>query len=372
MGEVAAKPKVASVAIELTPHCNQKCDYCYNEWREDNGSALGGASTEQLLGRIDRMAAAWDIDHFTLTGGEPFARHDVFEVIERARTHGIRVQMISNGGLITEAIAARLSQLGVTYVQITLDGPDAALHEEHVGRGHFEKTLAGIRALRVHGVMVIGCIVITKKNAHRTGETLALFHSLGVRQISLSRFSPAGYAASFAAQLLCTRDELTVAFEQALPYATGQAVEGKMHLAVTMPVPPCAVEVERFAPIQFGVCPIGTSAQELALGPDGKLRNCTLHRAAIGGVADVLDPAVDLRDLLRAPEITEYRRKSPEFCAGCLHEKTCAGGCGAAAEWVLGDARATPDPFVWQHIDDAFGARLAQARDGKRRLDVIL
>jgi radical SAM protein with 4Fe4S-binding SPASM domain len=363
------RPAVSSVAIELTPHCNQKCDYCYNAWREDNGAAMGGSSPARVLSRIDRLCEAFDIDHFTVTGGEPFSRHDVFDVLARIRAHGAGTQIISNGGLVTDAIAARLAPLRPSYVQITLNGPDAALHEEHVGPGHFDKTLAGIRTLARHGVNVVGCVVITKKNAAFTRETLSLFRSLGVREIALSRFSPAGYAASKAAELLCTRDELTLALEQAHPAAT----EHGMSLLATMPVPPCAFEVERWPAIRFGVCAIGSSAQEFALGPDGRLRNCTLHGDAIDGAGDVLDLSIDaLRALVRSDDVVAYKKKIPAFCEGCQHASTCAGGCGAAAQWVLGDARATPDPLVWQHIDDAFGARLARARMGKRRLETIL
>jgi radical SAM protein with 4Fe4S-binding SPASM domain len=113
--------------------------------------------------------------------------------------------------------------------------------------------------------------------------------------------------------------------------------------------------------------------QEFALGPDGKLKNCTLHRTAIGGVADVLDDGVDLAALIRAPEVSQYRRELPEFCQGCLHASTCAGGCGAAAEWVLGHARKFADPFVMQHIDDDLAASLAQQRnDGRTHLEMIL
>jgi len=185
----------------------------------------------------------------------------------------------------------------------------------------------------------------------------------------LSRFSPAGYAARHAAQLLPTRAELITAFEQALPFAR----ERGMNLMSTMPAPPCAVEVERFSPIQFGSCPIGTPLQEFALGADGALRNCTLHRTAIGAVKDVADPAVDLGALLEAIEVTGYRRELPEFCQGCIHASTCGGGCGAAAEWTLGHARRFADPFVMQHIDDDFAARLAEKRrSGRTHLEVIL
>lgn len=366
------RPKIYSLAVEVTAHCNQKCDYCYNEWRDDNGATVGTGDTERLLGRVARVLDAIEVDHVTVTGGEPLARKDLFQLLDAIRARGVGIQMISNGGLVTDALAAKLAPYGIRYVQVTLNGPDAALHEEHVGKGHFAPTLEGVRALRRHGVPVVGCIVVTKKNAPRVAETLELWRSLGATQIALSRFSPAGYAASYAAALLPSRDDLLVAFRQAIPFARDLG----MSIHCTMPVPPCAVEVEELEPIQFGVCPIGTSMQEIALGPDGKLKNCTLHRAAIGGVADVLDPSVDVAVLLRAPEVAEYRKRVPDFCVGCVHASSCGGGCGAAAEWVLGDARRFPDPIVWQHVDDEFAARLASARrtdaDGRRHLEVVV
>jgi radical SAM protein with 4Fe4S-binding SPASM domain len=369
---MSARPKVYSVAIELTAHCNQKCTYCYNEWRDDDGAQIDTADTEKLLGRTRRLLDAFEIDHFTLTGGEPFARSDIWELLDLLRERGQRVQFISNGGLITDRIAQRLSAYDVMYVQVTLNGPDAALHEEHVGEGHFEPTLRGVRAMKKHGVPVVGCVVVTRRNGPVLGKILELWHSLGVTHIALSRFSPAGYAVSHAAKLLPTRASLMESFEQAVPWARDKG----MRIHCTMPVPPCALELADYAPLEFGFCPIGTSMQELALSPDGKLKNCTLHKTAIGGVSDILDPSVDLGALLGAPEITEYRRALPAFCEGCLYAGSCGGGCGAAAQFMLGrdpEDKRFPDPFLWQHVDDDFEARLERERSGgPRRLEVIL
>jgi len=357
-----------SVAVELTPHCNQKCDYCYNAWREDNGSELRQPSTEALLGRVSKILDAIEVERVTLTGGEPFTRHDLFEVLDLLRERRVSVQMISNGGVVTEALAARLAPYQISYVQVTLNGPDAALHEEHVGKGHFEKTLEGIRTLRAHGVPVVGCVVVTRKNARRLGEILALWQSLDVKHIALSRFSPAGYAATHVGALLPTRSDLIEAFDQALPYARDQGFS----ISVTMPVPPCAIDIDGYAPMKFGFCPIGTEVQEFALGPDGRLRNCTLHATPLADV-DILDPSVDLREVLKSPVVTEYRKQLPSFCEGCVHASTCGGGCGAAAFWVLGSARAFPDPLLWQHVDDDFGAHLERLRsDGKRHLTTLV
>ena len=373
------RPKVNAIAIEVTAHCQQKCSYCYNAWREDNGAGLPAGTAKKLLARVDKLLTALDVDHVTITGGEPFARKDVFELLDLVKARGVGIQMISNGGLIDDALAKRLVPYRVSYVQITLDGPTKELHEAHVGEGHFDATIRGIRALVANGVPVIGCTVVTRKNAMHVGATMELFRSLGVHDIALSRFSPAGYAARHAAELLPSRQDLLVAFRQAIPLARGEGGARAMRVTCTMPVPPCAVEVEELAPLRFGTCAIGTSAQELALGPDGKLRHCTLHGKGLGGGRDVLDADVDPVAIVTGSEVRDYKKTLPAFCEGCSHASTCGGGCGAAAEWVLG-SRTLPDPFVWQHVDEAFAKKLADERasassppapGSRRRLEVL-
>ena len=375
------RPKVFAIAIETTAHCQQKCSYCYNAWREDNGAGFDAGAQKKLLARVDKLLTTLDVDHVTVTGGEPFARRDIFELFDLIQARGVKIQIISNGGLVDDALARRLAPYRPSYVQVTLDGPTAELHDEHVGgEGHFEKTIHGIRALVAAKIPVVGCIVVTRKNASRVAETLSLFRALGVSSIALSRFSPAGYAARHVSDLLPSRDDLLVAFRQAIPFARGEGGEGKpaaMRITCTMPVPPCAVDVEEHAPLRFGTCAIGTSMQELALGPDGRLRNCTLHATGLAGGKDVLDDDVDPAAIVTGAEIAAYKKTLPDFCVGCIHASTCGGGCGAAAEWVLG-SRKLPDPLVWQHVDDDFAARLEReraasepGRQARRRLEVL-
>lgn len=362
----AAKPKLPSLALELTAVCNQHCDYCYNEWREDSGKAVGHADTLALLRRVDRFIATFTIDHVTLTGGEPLSHPAFFQVAERFRDAGVGVQVISNGTLITEAKAQALAALKLRFIQVTLNGPDEALHGAHVGAGHFERTVQGVKTLRRAGVPVVGCIVVTKKNAPVVEEIMQLWQSLGVSAVALSRFSPAGYAARHVAQLLPSVTDLEQAFISAQPFGK------RMKLFCTMPVPPCALDTAAFPDIQFGTCPVGTSLQEFSVGPDGKLRHCTLHGYGIGGDLDVGDDAVDLAALMRAPEVTTYRQQHPDFCTGCAHLATCGGGCGAASVWTLGSRREV-DPIVAQHVHDEFARELAYSRrHGRTHLELIM
>ncbi len=361
------RTKVGALAVELTALCNQKCGYCYNGWREDAGKSVGSADGAQLLQRLGRLFTAWEVDHVTLTGGEPLLHPQLFEVLELCAAERVGVQIISNGGIVTEAMARRLGEQRLRFIQVTLNGPDAELHERHVGEGHFAKTLRGVRLLQQAGVPVVGCVVVTRLNARRVGEIFALWRSLGVQHIAFSRFSPAGFAVAQVAELLPGREDLIEALKQAHAFA-----EQGMVVSSTMPIPPCAVEIEEFPKISFGFCAVGSAAgQELALSPRGQLRHCTLHQGALFGGRDVLDDSLDLASLPHSDELTSYRKEVPDLCRGCAHEHTCGGGCGAAAEWVLGHARRFPDPFIQQYLDDDFAARLAEARRGPRRLTLI-
>lgn len=353
-----ARPRRYALAIELTSFCNQKCGYCYNDFREDGGKSIGALPTEQLLALVDKALTEVEFDHVTLTGGEPFARNDFFEVMELVKKHGVGVQIISNGGMITEAIARRLAPYKPSFVQVTLDGASKEQHEAHVGEGHYDKTLRGISLLKMHGVNVCGCIVISRKNAGEVGEILDQFRRLGIRSVALSRFSPSGYAAANVAELLPSRSDMLVALEQ----ANVRGREGKMDLQVTMPMPPCVIEHSDFPNVRFGGCPIGTEMQEFALGPKGELRNCTLHTDVIGQGA-----TESFAELVESPAVMQYRDVTPEFCAPCPHKRTCVGGCGASGVAVLGKDNAL-DPFVAQHVDDAFRAKLKAARKGEAAL----
>ncbi len=341
-----------SLAVELTSSCNQTCGYCYNAWRGDGGREVGALSTERLVAVLDRILGNVDIDHVTFTGGEPFSRRDLFEILDVCRARGVRFQMISNGGLITDALATRVATYRPLSIQVTLNAPDAALHDELVGgSGHFERTLRGIAALHAAGVRVVGCVVVSRKNAHLVGETLDRFASIGVREISFSRFSPSGYATAQLAELLPSRSEIV----RALEAAEDRAIRHRLTVRSTMPIPPCVVEYSDYPHVGFGQCPIGTDMQELTLGPRGELRHCTLHEAPIGSAEDAPDHALDA--LMRAPG---YRDVTPEFCAPCPHFAVCLGGCGAASIAVNGERGL--DPFVGQHVDDVLAARLASER----------
>lgn len=350
---------VYSIAFELTTCCNLRCPHCYNATR-GSPQQVTTHHADVLLQRIERILEAVDLRHATLTGGEPLMHPGLYDAVVRLTGAGVGCQIISNGLLLDAPHALRLKRAGLRGIQLSLHGPDAASHEDYTATpGSFEQTVSAVAAALGVGLHVTGCVVVTRRNAHQVGQALALWKSLGVGRVALSRFSPAGLASRHVARLLPSLPDVVTAFDQALPFA-----KDGMQLFCTMPVPPCAMETKSYDPIRFGCCAVGTSKQEFALGPDGALRICTLHKTPIGGVSDILAEGVDVAALFTHADVTRYRERVPTFCEGCFHAKTCAGGCGAAALSVHG-SRDIPDPFLWQHLDDGFEARLiAESGEG--------
>jgi len=100
---------VRSLQWSVTGRCNFKCRHCYM----DAGSGqLGEISHEAAMSIIDQMDGC-GIGEVLLTGGEPFVRSDIWDIIGRLTEKGIRIdQIYTNGWLVNEKVLDRLSELG--------------------------------------------------------------------------------------------------------------------------------------------------------------------------------------------------------------------------------------------------------------------
>ncbi len=350
MSIITEAPAVRSVALELTTRCNQRCHYCYNAWRAHRDQPHREVTVDLVEAVMERLLDEVPLERITLTGGEPMLHPQIHRIIDRINARDLSVSLISNGGLISPEVARRLADQQVHGVQLTLAGSDAAEHDAVCGDGSFERVLAGIDALATAGVYVSGSLLVTARSAQSASRVLQRFASLGILGIAFNRFNPSGFAMEAAQPLLPTRTQVLVALAAAEEMAHSDGVS----ITCTMPIPPCIVDEEAFPNVAFGTCSAGTMVGEPAVDPDGMLSLCTLQRRPVG---DLLHSG--LTALLESSAARNFREAVPDFCRGCLHESTCLGGCGAAAEWVFGTATAL-DPFVAQHVLADYAERIGR------------
>ena len=104
-----------SVTFETTYACNESCVHCYM----DRGKR--SLSFSKIIEILDQLADAGTL-FISFTGGEFFTRSDALEVIDAAHKRGFVIDILSNGTLIDEEIAAFLGCRRVRRVQLSIYG----------------------------------------------------------------------------------------------------------------------------------------------------------------------------------------------------------------------------------------------------------
>jgi len=122
-----------------TYECNFKCPHC--------GTAAGEAredelKTDEILKAIDSLAEL-GCKIFSVTGGEPLLRKDIFEVLGYAKDKGMTIGIVTNG-YATEDYIPQLKKVGLDSVLVSIDGYGAN-HEKIRGtKGSYEKCLKSL------------------------------------------------------------------------------------------------------------------------------------------------------------------------------------------------------------------------------------
>ena len=144
----AAPPE--TVSIFVTYRCNLRCSMC-SQWGE-SGSAKY-YTHEQLYSHqeLDRLKSLIDDlskwkPTITLFGGEPLMYKGLFDLVRHVKSHGMRINMITNGVML-EHFAPQIVDTGIDEIIWSLDGPED-LHDQIRGRkGTFQRAVRGIKTV---------------------------------------------------------------------------------------------------------------------------------------------------------------------------------------------------------------------------------
>ena len=124
---------------EVTCRCNLHCVMCYTDCFNHPDKIRKELSTDDILLIMDQVAEAGCLE-LCLTGGEPLARPDFFQIYEHAVRIGFLVTLFTNGTLITELVADRLAAHPPHRIEISLHGLTEETFEKiTLGRGSFQR-----------------------------------------------------------------------------------------------------------------------------------------------------------------------------------------------------------------------------------------
>lgn len=106
----------------------------------------------ELTDRIAKLAPPM----LVLTGGDPMMRRDIFDIIERASSQGLRVALSPAATpRLLNTDFAKLRQAGVVSMSLSLDGATQATHDAFRCVPHtFERTLEAARKAKEAGIQL--------------------------------------------------------------------------------------------------------------------------------------------------------------------------------------------------------------------------
>lgn len=139
--------------FEITQKCNLRCQHCYIDFSDAKKHRKPELKTHQVK-KILKDLAKNGVLYLVFTGGEPFLRPDLLELCTYARKLKFDLRIFTNGTLISEAAARKLSQINISAVEISLYGRKDT-HDKITGMpDSFDRVLDSIKLLKKHGIRV--------------------------------------------------------------------------------------------------------------------------------------------------------------------------------------------------------------------------
>jgi uncharacterized protein len=188
---VTSPPQIQLLVVQPTPFCNIDCRYCYLPDRTNKATVA-----EDTLGNLftQVFASGWAAEGLSVVwhAGEPmvlpieFYRR-AFRLVDELRPADVPVShsFQTNGTLIDEAWCRFITDEHIG-IGVSIDGPQRFHDRNRVtrsGRGTFDKTIAGVRLLRRHGVPFHVISVLSSESLAAPQEMFDFYVGEGIENV---------------------------------------------------------------------------------------------------------------------------------------------------------------------------------------------
>ncbi len=178
---------------ETTQACDLACRHCRAEAQpEHDPLALSTEEAKGLLDQVESFGRPRPI--FIFTGGDPFKRPDLFELVRYASEIGLPPAVSPSGTpLLTTDNLRHLKEAGAKAISLSIDGANAERHDDFRRvPGSFLWTTEGWQAARQMGLKLQINTTVTRYNLHNLPNLFQLVQELGAMTWSVFFLVPTG------------------------------------------------------------------------------------------------------------------------------------------------------------------------------------
>jgi len=309
--------------FHITGRCNLRCKHCYRT--EGNVEPLSYEDIisvmeqfKELRKHYNRKHAIKKRGHINLTGGEPFIRKDIKQILSymgENREH-FSYGILSNGSFLDDELITLLKNTNVAFVQLSLDGKQET-HDELRAPGDYERVLSTAKRLEKSGIKTYISFTANQKNFRDLPYIAKECRKRRITKLWSDRIVPIGNGEDFK-ELTITAD-LFQKYVKTLKKAQGNWFTKLLY-------PKTQVTMNRalqflYSKGSYYCCSAGNSL--ITVDEFGNIMPCRRMPILCGNIKDST-----LRDIYENHEVFKDLRieQIPSECSLCQYAIWCRGG----------------------------------------------
>ena len=309
----------------LSEICNLKCKHCYQS--DHKPIQLHYEELLEILNQYRELLKKLNMKgHINLTGGEPLCCPFFFRILDEFKKDSdlYSFSILTNGTLINDQMAKRISEYNPEYVQVSLEG-GKKINDYVRGKGVYKQVANAIKCLKKYNIFVSISFTATKLNYKEFPKVIKYAEKYKVDNVWSDRFIPLGteYDKEFVMNLEQTREFLAIMENE----------RQKLKLKKSQ------TNIAMYRALQFQMtndfpyqCTAGISL--LTIMENGDLVPCRRMPIVVGNL--LKENMYKL--YVNSPILKKLREENiPNDCQKCEHAELCKGGLKCLTYALFGD-----------------------------------
>jgi radical SAM protein with 4Fe4S-binding SPASM domain len=315
-----APRKLAELWIYYTLACNLRCKHCL----VSAGKKLKKELTNDEWKKVIDESVKLGVKRFYITGGEPFIRDGIFDLIKYiTKIKRCELIILTNAMLFDDKRLAALKEVmgPKLLIQVSLEGPSAEIHDKLRGKGSFNKTVDGINKLISIGIVPIVSTALNKYNEKEIVKTSRFLSRLGIQEHNILWMHEKGRGVNNLNELFVPSEDIAKTMKN-----LKKAYKGKEFILDNIESLKVRVRTKRGR--KYDLC--NNCYEKVCVNADGHVYPC----ASLNGDKYFAAGSVrkkSMKDIWLNSKVMERCRhnsvQNKTECSSCYLEFFCGGGC---------------------------------------------
>ena len=177
---------MATIVIELTNHCNLRCNHCF-----DNRHSADGNLKIEIIEKILSGAKDHGFDNISFTGGEPTLHPEFIEILGMVFDAGLKCGFVTNGWNFPEIYKGILPYRDrLSIITFSLDGAKEETHDRSRGKGSYRRLMKAFSVCVIMDIPFTINTIIKSYNLDELKELTELATKLGSHGLRFGHLLP--------------------------------------------------------------------------------------------------------------------------------------------------------------------------------------